>query len=479
MKYKLTICLFFLLPVLVLAQEENYWRTVPPAKYDFIKYADNEITNLQKLESFYQQLFLLRHSGKGQVSVVHIGDSHQQGDGPTGVIRHGIQEFFGDAGRGLVFPYQVAATNAPLDIKSTSNATWKNNRLTSPDKPVQTGICGYGIETTNPNAVLTLRIKEKDGQQATFNRMVFFLNDDGSHYSLTDSALAAPITFYGNTKLAENQPVIVNANTTLTGFNLKREGETGTGFNFFGVSLEKQDQAGVLYHTIGVNGARYDQYLQSAKFHQQLKSLHGDLFIISLGTNEAQNQYISEQTMMAACDSMVNLVHSVAPLATVLITTPAGSYYLHKKPNAAIQKVSAALVNYCEAHNVPVYDLFSITGGITQIPSWKRHELLSHDLVHYNNAGYQLQGSLILGAIATGYNKYGQSHTYKAAPAVTTAAKTAVKIQNEVVKVDALKIRPVVTVPADVPKPTTSSAPSPEQQSAPQRKSNITVEYSK
>ena len=61
---------------------------------------------------------------------MHIGDSHIQADWWTGYLRIRLQELFGSAGRGLVFPYQLAGTNSPTDIRSGSNQIWENRRST-------------------------------------------------------------------------------------------------------------------------------------------------------------------------------------------------------------------------------------------------------------------------------------------------------------------------------------------------------------
>ena len=75
-------------------------------KYPFISTVFNRISNNSGLDSFYQKLHRLKSGGERTVSIVHIGDSHIQADFLTAVVRNGFQEFFGNAGRGLVFPYR-------------------------------------------------------------------------------------------------------------------------------------------------------------------------------------------------------------------------------------------------------------------------------------------------------------------------------------------------------------------------------------
>src|SRR5574337_34106 len=119
--------------------------------YPFINSSINNISRGKELDSFFKKLFSLKTEGKarpddtvgrGTVSIVHIGDSHIQADYFTSVVRNSLQQFFGDAGRGLVFPYQLAQSNAPPDIGSFSNNIWQFNRVAHPEIPIASGISG-------------------------------------------------------------------------------------------------------------------------------------------------------------------------------------------------------------------------------------------------------------------------------------------------------------------------------------------------
>ncbi len=60
-----------------------------------------------------------------------------------------------------------------------------------------------------------------------------------------------------------------------------------------GIVLEK-DTPGILYSGIGVNGAKYSDYNKYPLFFEQLKAVHPDLLVFSLGTNESYDQIRSE-----------------------------------------------------------------------------------------------------------------------------------------------------------------------------------------
>ena len=204
---------------------------------------------------------------------------------------------------------------------------------------------------------------------------------------------------------------VIESDSLLKGFELTKTDVHETGdFCFYGVSLERKDTCGVLYHTVGVNGARLDQYLGSPLFWHQMKAIKGDLYIISLGTNEAQNPTVNEPKFIGVCDSIVKEIRKVAPKAIVMFTTPAGSYFKQKKPNQNVQVISKIIENYCSLHDYPCWDLNRITDGGNGAVAFKKYNLIGHDLIHYTPLGYQLQGLLLLNAFAESYNSYYKKH---------------------------------------------------------------------
>jgi hypothetical protein len=96
--------------------------------YDFVAYDKNRIQQPEALSHFFQQLKKLEAGDLRQVRIAHIGDSHIQADFLPGKMRYLLQHQFGNAGRGLVFPYQQAGTHSPIDFKTESEAEFESKR---------------------------------------------------------------------------------------------------------------------------------------------------------------------------------------------------------------------------------------------------------------------------------------------------------------------------------------------------------------
>ncbi|MEO8405506.1 MAG: GDSL-type esterase/lipase family protein [Chitinophagaceae bacterium] len=394
---------FLLSSLIIHAQQMPANDNALAQKYPFVSAVFNRIFNSSGLDSFYQKLYKLKSTGSGTVSIVHIGDSHIQADFLTEVVRDGLQDFFGNAGRGLVFPYQLAQSNAPDDVKSSSDNNWQFNRLAHPEIPISYGISGYGIRTNNSTANIKLSLNPVSSGLSYFNRLKIFTDSNiANSWVVQADNNAVPYVL----KKEESDSSIyhlVTLEQPSTSFSISSLPSESTK-EFYGVSLENS-KPGVLYHTIGVNGARYDQYNNASLFWQQLPALKADLYIISLGTNEAQFPAFNETVFTKQLTTFIEKIKQSSPGASILITTAPDSYK-QRRPNAVLRSLNISLENYCSKNYIPFWDLYRITNGYGSAYSWVRRGLMVSDRIHFTPEGYRLQGGLLLDALGKGYNNY-------------------------------------------------------------------------
>jgi lysophospholipase L1-like esterase len=354
------------------------------------------------ISSFYRKLFSLKIVDSGTVNIVHIGDSHIQADLLTATVRKGLQQHFGNAGRGLVFPYQLARSNAPADISSSSNSSWEFSRLATADQNIPEGIGGYCIRTNRRGATINLNLKPVDGEEQSFTKYKLFIDRDAAaDWNFTTGNINDLIDleknsndslFYREVKL----PVAVN------GFSLVLASDNL--HSFYGVSLET-GQRGIIYHSIGVNGARYDQYNQTPLFWQQLPALKADIYIVSMGTNEAQAGSFDEGAFTAQVTLFLQKLRAVSPNAAILISTAPDSYKGNRS-NRILQQLNASLYKYCSKNNIALWDIYRVANGYGAARNWLRTGLMNRDRIHFTAKGYQLQGQLLLNVLLNGYNKF-------------------------------------------------------------------------
>jgi hypothetical protein len=369
--------------------------------YPFLTISNNIISNGQGLDSFYKKLADLKRTHKGVVRIVHIGDSHIQADILSGTVRNKLQQYFGNAGRGLIFPYQLAKSNAPIDISCSSNITWKYNRLAHPEIPITLGVTGFCIKTdTASKVVINLAIKQ------SFDHLQFFFDS---------SATASPIKWELHAG-DKSWPLTVNDSAFSREVYLKQpidsfsitSSDTSATRRFFGVSVDNSE-AGVLYHTIGVNGATYNEYNMAPLFWKQLGTLNADLYIVSMGTNEGMKSVIAEDSFQTQVLQFIHNLKEISPNAEVVITTAADSYK-NGKYNVQLDEVNCLLSQIGSQNNIPVWDMYNITGGHQSADCWRDNKCMNKDFIHYLPNGYQIQGNIFFDALAKGYNNYINNH---------------------------------------------------------------------
>lgn len=169
--------------------------------------------------------------------------------------------------------------------------------------------------------------------------------------------------------------------------------------------LSGADSNGLAYHTFGINGARFETYIGSAGIWQQVASLQPDLFIISLGTNDAQANVITDNDLHRQVGQMIDKLKSVAPKCAVLISTTADSFK-NGMPNRELWNLNLSLFSYCTSNSIPVWDMYRVTNGFGSAWNWYRKGLMNGDGIHFSATAYKIMGQLLYNALAKGYNAY-------------------------------------------------------------------------
>lgn len=385
----------------------SQWKSIKnkqyTGNYDFIDTETDTISSYWQLESFYRKLSLLQKDRINRVSIVHIGDSHLQTDLLSRPVRDGLQSFFGNAGRGLVFPYQVARTNGPEDLFSTSSSRWNASQLSYSKNNVLHGIAGFGMNRLSGKGDIHLSLRsEKDD----FDLLRLFLgqHDVPSTWFInpTNSNRTYKLEIGAREGIAFRADSVKLTNSA-TGFTIYSPNAPSTRY-FYGVSMEKE-RAGILYHSIGVNGAQLSHYLAEPHFWEQLPALGGDLFILSFGTNESFSSSMDEQTYLSNLQAFIKNIKRMHPKADILVTTAADAY-INGGANIKLQRLNLALQFYCLHNNIALWDLYGITDGFGSAADWQKQGLMQQDGLHYQAKGYEVQGNLLFDALADGFNRY-------------------------------------------------------------------------
>ncbi|MGD0783154.1 MAG: GDSL-type esterase/lipase family protein, partial [Candidatus Aminicenantales bacterium] len=271
----------------------------------------NVLAGADALSLFYDKLRDLAAANKGQVAILHVGDSHVEAGYFPGVVREGLQRTFGDAGRGLVRP-SILGVYPKKWIRSVEiRQDVKALRLWAGLKEEDTG-SGF-------NGLVVYHDKGLD----YFNFEVL----DASNNVLGTVRARRPLEWPGSQGVQVSRVELPGMFRSVVLRAAKDPGTTIQRYaQMYGISLEN-GRSGVIYHSFGIIGANCDSFAKSAFFQKQLETVQPDLVIVSLGTNDGSTPYFKKEDFTARYDALLQKIREICPHTAILLTTAPDSYF--------------------------------------------------------------------------------------------------------------------------------------------------------
>ena len=395
------LILFFLGHVLCFAQDNPY----KIINYSFISQGENKIIFYGNSEIVFEKICLkinkLILKGEGQLKILQIGDSHIQADYFSNRMRENIQTFAqGIIGsRGFIFPYYIAQTNNPENYRVYYSGKWENTKNIFPNND-ELGFSGISITTYDTNSYFKIVLNNHKFLFHDFNKVKIY-------QSLKDSSFQLVVPEYISSEIedknCEYSTFYLNENTDSITFYFRITDSIQKKFTLYGIELENDDP-GIIYSSVGVNGAETNSYTKCRLFEEQLKIHKPDWIILSLGTNDAYSKFFQSESFKNNLTLLINKIRNVLPDVFILITCPTDSYYRRKYPNKNIPIVVENIIKVATENNCAVWNLYEIMGGSSSIKKWLNSGLAASDKIHFTKAGYNIQGDLLFNAFLQAYD---------------------------------------------------------------------------
>jgi len=376
--------------------------------YPFVDYSKNNYEFFSKespnFNVFNQKLKSLIETKKGKLNMYHIGGSHLQADIYTHDIRTYLQDRWGGltGERGRVFPFDLAKTNNPGNYEFSSPNQWRGLRsvVHKPKKiDFDYGILGCAV-TCSDSAIIVKFKHDRTTVKPPMNHLRIFHNIGELPYSMhfgADEILIERITTnpeLGSTDIYFSDPV----DTLNIQFSQKEKNIPELELYGF---LMMNDEPGISYTAIGINGAGLYTYLSNVRFEEQLKSYPPDFFAYSVGTNDGNVPYVDFKPAVykANLEKMMKMALRANPKCALLLTVPNDSYYHRKYLNKNIARERTVIIELAEEYNMAVWDLYGLMGGLGSSKTWRNNKLMRSDMIHFTFKGYHFKGDLYIDAL--------------------------------------------------------------------------------
>jgi len=350
------------------------------------------------LVPFFEQVS--RPSADGPVRILQYGDSHTASDDWADEMRQLFQRKFGAGGAGFTFPGHPFLGYRRFDSRGTNSKGWHTDGLVTRTGDGVYGLGGISLTAQTARETVTLsaecqQLELHYLEQPGGGRLEFAVDGNAVDTISTDGESAAGIYQYKPTPGPHQ-------------FSLRTLDAAPV--RLFG--WVAQNESGVTYETLGINGAQAALQLRWSEpvVTREMADREPALIVVAYGTNEAVSKTWTAEEYRTDLGQVIQRLRAAAPLAGILLVGPPDAQYRLKGggrlPLPHLQQVidierQVALENGCA-----FWDWRARMGGPGSVRQWVQAGLGQADYVHMTSAGYRLIGDTLFAEIMAQYDRF-------------------------------------------------------------------------
>ncbi len=369
-------------------------------------YAYFQFTNPEVGNRFLTQF---ENVDSNELVIFHYGGSHIQAGRPTKVARKMLQENYGDGGLGMIFNYIAADSYNSALYTSTKTGIWKWAKSYIAPAKVPLGVCGMSVETSDLNATLGFEMKEPLNS-ASYD-ITLFTEIDSLSFGF-DVLVNGQLFSFPKSECVKSElkhAIRFNYVGGISTIQVKPNG-TGNYFRFYGIDIEKKDQGGVVYHSLGVGAAAMSSVLSLTKAEQQAQYLNPDIVILDFGTNDIMYHNEVNPKIIGQTERAIAKFRAINPNVIVVLTSTQDLYYKGHYITAG-PIFREVMDSIAQANNCMFWNWYDCSGGLRTIKTWEQLGYAKSDNVHLTNEGYAVKGEFIAISIENTLNALRKGRT--------------------------------------------------------------------
>lgn len=340
---------------------------------------ENGIINYSQQNHVWQdKLRDLKQGKASQFRILQLGDSHIAGAYFTDTLRQELQQKWGNAGIGWVYPMPVSGQRMPSVDYSGSQWQIINMRRDTAPFPL-----GGILARSKSKQSLVLNPKDTGEQQITIAMRPIFAD---SPLKISDARQKNTFAYslHGNNwqyfTLNALPPIRIQAADNALW-------EVGA------INFENR-KSGVIVSALGLNGTQLGHWSKWRKdWENDLVETQADLVILAYGTNEAFNEQINIAQTKKMWQDNINRIRQTLPDAAILIVGAPESLInkdgvcgTRPKRLNEIQKMQQQLA---QENRLLYWSWQNAMGGECSMNRWINNKLAQNDGVHFSPQGYQ------------------------------------------------------------------------------------------
>jgi lysophospholipase L1-like esterase len=361
--------------------------------------AEAGIDNPAALVPFFEQLYRLQESGGDVLRVLQFGDSHTASDDWPAAVRARFQASFGNGGPGFVHAGRPFLGFRRWDAKSSMSRGWSPSGLLNRTTDGRNGLAGVSLTTARAGETLSL---EAEGARV---EVFYYQQPGGGSFTLkADEEVIGVVETAG-----EEGPGFFAADLQPGSHRFELRTAGGGPVRLFGWAVE--NEAGVTWETLGINGAQADLLLlwDEELLRSHIERRNPALIVLAYGTNEARRRDWTAESYAEAFGALLDRLRAATPTASLLVLGPPDQYLRLRsgyRVHEGVDRIVEAQRMAALARGCAFWDLRTTMGGKGSMRQWVNAGFAQGDFVHFTAPGYRMIGESLYELIMGQYGAF-------------------------------------------------------------------------
>jgi lysophospholipase L1-like esterase len=335
----------------------------------------------------------------GSLHILHYGDSHTASDDWANELRQEFQAKFGAGGPGYTLPGHPFLGYRRFDSHGSNSRGWYTGGIVTRKDDGIDGLGGISLTAQSAGETVTLTVecqqlelhylRQPGGGQMEFSvdgAPIATVDTDGESAAGTYQYTATPGVHQYTLQTLSAAPV-----------------------RLFG--WVAQNQAGVTYETLGINGAQANLMLEwnAAVLDSELMSRDPALVVLAYGTNEALSRTWTPEGYYATLTEIIQRLRSTLPVASILLVGPPDCAHRMGGRLAAFPHLDQVIEiqrQVARENGCAFWDWRAAMGGSGSVRQWVQAGLGQGDYTHLTGAGYRMIGGTLFEDLMDQYNRF-------------------------------------------------------------------------
>lgn len=383
------------------------WNPVALKSYPFIDSHSNfiQVSNKSILKPV---LAKFANTHKKKLNIIHLGDYEVQNGIYSTKLKSNFQNNFGYGGYGYFFANSTARITGVNNYQTYHYGKWvyAKNSEKYPELPL--GISGVTSKTFDEESQIKI-VLNKQQIKSDYKKLHIYCKRSHKSFDIkvVTKSDSQRIDVYNSPRDSFSSEIVIDlkyAEPSLI-IEFRKKYPEQTNFELYGFSLESESDKGILFHSIGHNGAGFSHVIREPHLKSDLNLLKPDVVILDLGIYDFFTIPWDEKYIQRSIVTLINIIKTTTSKPAIVLISP-NDQLKGKYSWDILGKYSLLLADIARKEKVGFYDWYRVSGGNKSIQQWIDTGLAYPNGRELTEKGYLFKGNLLYNAFCNTFLRY-------------------------------------------------------------------------